>query len=471
MTFPLVTFPWFDGLAQQARRYSGIVATIYSPLISDEDRLSWERYSVSSQDEWLSQQQQGVEFYESIFPYIYTLDTTRVRPLRRRTDPPGPYLPHWQTSPRPINSFAINQNRINRPHLPAELFESVLASQGSVLTDTATISSLMQETLSTFDQLLPADADPNALFAYLVEPVWKHGSPHPNDHVAVSFLQHVVPLETLVEGLLPPEYTGLHAVLENTRNQSATFRLFGKRTEMLGAMDLHEADFSYTAKPVHIFVNDYCNYTLTLYSSQEFQSSIQAGRNIPTIATAITAVLFLCLLIGFTAYDSFVSRRNRVVINAAARSNAILSSLFPSNVRERLLHRANDANIDRTESVDGEERFEEGEEDEITVLRDVSRNSTGLPRISMGKRGSMLGSVLDMGSKVTNTAISSVMQIPKLSLKTFLFEGLYDMEVEEADDDIGYKGKPIADLFTETTILFADIAGFTAWSSVREPSK
>ena len=89
----------------------------------------------------------------------------------------------------------------------------------------------------------------------------------------------------------------------------------------------------------------------------------------------------------------------------------------------------------------------------------------------MGKRGSMLGSVLDMGSKVTTTAISSVMQIPKLSLKNFLFEGLYDMEVEEADDDIGYKGKPIADLFTETTILFADIAGFTAWASVREPSK
>jgi class 3 adenylate cyclase len=34
-----------------------------------------------------------------------------------------------------------------------------------------------------------------------------------------------------------------------------------------------------------------------------------------------------------------------------------------------------------------------------------------------------------------------------------------------------YDTKPIADLFPNTTIMFADIAGFTAWSSVREPSQ
>ena len=32
-------------------------------------------------------------------------------------------------------------------------------------------------------------------------------------------------------------------------------------------------------------------------------------------------------------------------------------------------------------------------------------------------------------------------------------------------------GRPIADLFNDCTVLFADIAGFTAWSSVREPSQ
>eukprot|EP00934_Nitzschia_sp_Nitz4_P005687 Nitzschia sp. Nitz4//scaffold314_size20990//18196//20845//NITZ4_008633-RA/size20990-augustus-gene-0.26-mRNA-1//-1//CDS//3329547476//5677//frame0 len=34
-----------------------------------------------------------------------------------------------------------------------------------------------------------------------------------------------------------------------------------------------------------------------------------------------------------------------------------------------------------------------------------------------------------------------------------------------------FGSRPLADLFLETTVLFADIAGFTAWSSAREPSQ
>lgn len=42
-----------------------------------------------------------------------------------------------------------------------------------------------------------------------------------------------------------------------------------------------------------------------------------------------------------------------------------------------------------------------------------------------------------------------------------------------SDDNVGtvYQTKPSAEFFAETTVLFADIAGFTAWSSVREPSQ
>eukprot|EP00980_Cylindrotheca_fusiformis_P000323 scaffold78_cov96-Cylindrotheca_fusiformis.AAC.2 len=38
-------------------------------------------------------------------------------------------------------------------------------------------------------------------------------------------------------------------------------------------------------------------------------------------------------------------------------------------------------------------------------------------------------------------------------------------------DTVGTGGAPLADLFLETTVVFADIAGFTAWSSAREPAQ
>jgi class 3 adenylate cyclase len=41
----------------------------------------------------------------------------------------------------------------------------------------------------------------------------------------------------------------------------------------------------------------------------------------------------------------------------------------------------------------------------------------------------------------------------------------------QGDDEQGKLDRPIADLFTDCTVMFADIAGFTAWSSARSPTQ
>jgi Adenylate and Guanylate cyclase catalytic domain len=116
-------------------------------------------------------------------------------------------------------------------------------------------------------------------------------------------------------------------------------------------------------------------------------------------------------------YDAFVRRRNAKVLDAAAESNAIISSLFPTNVRGRL--------------------FEEAKQK----------------------------AQLTRKNKKTGQAAA------KSQLKNMITNGNMDTGARSEVDDLIYAGKPIADLFPETTILFADIAGFTAWSSVREPSQ
>jgi class 3 adenylate cyclase len=123
------------------------------------------------------------------------------------------------------------------------------------------------------------------------------------------------------------------------------------------------------------------------------------------------AGVFIATGAVFVIYVLFVQRRQNKIVATAHRTNAIVSSLFPSNVRDRILQEAQ-------EQVD----------------RDVNN------------RYSLVAA--------------------KYRLKNFL------------EDDPGQAGsmnvfgtKPIADLFPETTIMFGDLVGFTAWSSVREPSQ
>jgi class 3 adenylate cyclase len=198
-----------------------------------------------------------------------------------------------------------------------------------------------------------------------------------------------------------------------------------------GEGDLH--DQSYNHLKIEIPFSEYlrdstkdvpghCVYTFTVYPTTEFEDEYHS--NLPLLMTSVVAAAFCLMIFAFLAYDWFVQRHNQMVVGAAARANGILSTLFPQNIRDRLLE---------------ERELEEQEE-----------KAAGHKKL-----------LLDLPS--TN----------KARLTSFLNNDANELESEEFadDDDFMYKSKPIADLFSDTTILFADISGFTAWSSTREPSQ
>jgi class 3 adenylate cyclase len=117
----------------------------------------------------------------------------------------------------------------------------------------------------------------------------------------------------------------------------------------------------------------------------------------PILLTVAAVLIFVFTSMVFFLYDWLVERRQKKVMRTAVQSSAIVSSLFPSQVRDRLFP-MEDAKADAAKG--------------------------NKPK----------------GFRVTDS-------------------------VEKA------ASSPVADLYPEATVMFADIAGFTAWSSVREPKQ
>jgi class 3 adenylate cyclase len=117
----------------------------------------------------------------------------------------------------------------------------------------------------------------------------------------------------------------------------------------------------------------------------------------PILLTVAVVLIFVFTSMVFFLYDWLVERRQKKVMKTAVQSSAIVSSLFPSQVRDRLFP-MDDAKAD------------------------ADKGNT--PK----------------GFRVRNNVAKAA-------------------------------SSPVADLYPESTVMFADIAGFTAWSSVREPKQ
>ena len=122
---------------------------------------------------------------------------------------------------------------------------------------------------------------------------------------------------------------------------------------------------------------------------------------------AVAVAIFVFTSLIFVVYDRVVEYRQRLVLKTATATSTIVDSLFPSNVRARLMDEAaeNEKNIKAKKKA---KPFE------------VDMATTFFPH-------------------------------------------------DEQEDVVKPGMRPIADLFGDTTVFFADLAGFTAWSSTRTP--
>jgi Adenylate and Guanylate cyclase catalytic domain len=132
--------------------------------------------------------------------------------------------------------------------------------------------------------------------------------------------------------------------------------------------------------------------------------------NSPIFFSLAAVSIFAFTSFIFLFYDWWVERRQKKVLGKAIASSDIVSSLFPSTVRDRLFGDSN-------------------------MHQQSNHESNSNP------------------------------------LKSRMNSYLHDRKKSDMNQPSNSSSPPIADMFPEATVFFADISGFTAWSSMREPTQ
>jgi Adenylate and Guanylate cyclase catalytic domain len=263
-----------------------------------------------------------------------------------------------------------------------------------------------------------------------VDKVWVAGAANykPSGHDMVAMLASSIYWRSFIRNILPDGSNGIHVVFSNPCTATFTYQINGPDVKYLGVGDHHHLKYTkrgiskslyklgrntnsesvYTGAPID---EDYCPITIALFPSDEMRASFTTYH--PIIFPIVVLLIFAFVSVVFFMYDKKVERRQQSVMSTAVRSSAIVSSLFPSEVRDRLY------------PIEG----------------------------SIGR-------------------ISSSPETAKGKLHSFLRESQKpNVTVHQQDASNPLGASPIAELYPDTTVLFADISGFTAWSSERHPTQ
>jgi hypothetical protein len=225
----------------------------------------------------------------------------------------------------------------------------------------------------------------------------------------LGFLSAVIPWDHHFSNVLPAGTRRLDVEVEDTCGSAFTYTVEGPSVSFLGYGLLH--DRKYDSLSIHSDFADFASLkgtgaVLNGTSSCDYTISVFATDEFksayesekPVLYTIAVVLVFFFTAVVFLIYDWLVSRRQNKIMGIAKQTTEIVSSLFPKNVQQRILAEAES-------KVRGKD-FQTSQNAEF------------------------------------NKSLDKDCDAKKETIKL-------------------YSGKPIADLFPQTTVFFADIVGFS----------
>lgn len=228
------------------------------------------------------------------------------------------------------------------------------------------------------------------------------------DRKLVALITSLIPWHIYFENILAEGLQPIVAVVENACGQVWSYRIEGPVTVYLGPTDQHDTRYdNLFAKAESTSWQVTEGCDISLSLYPTKEFEQSVVTNEPWFITIAVVGVFITTALAFILYDTFVEKRQVAVALTAAKNSNLVRSFLPSHIRDRVLATGLDYN--------------EPDRSFHRIVQESAANSGGFPG--------------DLGN------------------------------------DIEAASKPIADLHPHTTIMVADIVGFTAWSSVREPSQ
>jgi hypothetical protein len=358
-TWPFVDFPDFQVRGLLSNEETGAHTISINPLVLPKDLDAWSTFSVNHEgwvaeahahDRVVNQELYTVHHYETdyhhneslrwnvtgITPFVWSYEDDPYAP-RQRVSKSLYYTPIWQRAPACDFTTQVNMDLRSYPPFTS-VIDGMLAVNHPVFTNAVDATYLLTNYEHRFD---PAEqAEPHS---YLLVPVYDNLT---YNRTAVAFLGAFLRWGTFFSDVLPRAEQGIFVVLESSCNQTFTYEIFGRKSVYLGEGNLHDTSLdadhledTFEFSPETAFdkdgVHEFCHYYAHIYPSPQWRDPFFT--NTPYYYAIAVFCCFIVTAVGFLFYDILVQRRQAMVMRSAAKTNAIVTSLFPANVRDRLL--------------------------------------------------------------------------------------------------------------------------------------